>query len=61
MSGKKKRESGVGMPSSSAGLIRFFQDETNGPKIRPEVVIGSAVFLIVSVILARIFLANLIV
>ncbi len=41
------------MPSSSAGLMRFFQDESNGIKIRPEFVIGGAIVLILSVIAAR--------
>ena len=52
---KKKRESSPGMPASSAGLIRFFQDEANGVKIRPEVVVVGAVSLILSVIMARVF------
>lgn len=43
------------MPQSSAGLMRFFQDETNGIKIRPEFAIGAAVVLIVTVLAARIF------
>jgi preprotein translocase subunit Sec61beta len=55
---KKKKESG-GMPQSSAGLMRFFQDETNGPKIRPEFVVGGAFVLIAVVLAARIFLAGL--
>ena len=42
------------MPQSSAGLMRFFQDETNGVKIPPEYVIGAAVLLIVTVIAARV-------
>jgi len=50
---KKKRDSNVGMPSSSAGLMRFFQDESNGIKIKPEFVIGGAIALILSVIAAR--------
>jgi preprotein translocase subunit Sec61beta len=52
---KKKRESSPGMPASSAGLIRFFQDEAYGVKIRPEFVVAGAVSLILSVILARVF------
>jgi preprotein translocase subunit Sec61beta len=52
---KKKRESGTGMPQSSAGLMRFFQDETNGVKIPPEFVIGASVVLIAAVVLARVF------
>ena len=42
------------MPQSSAGLMRFFQDETNGVKVPPEFVVGAAVILIVTVIAARI-------
>jgi preprotein translocase subunit Sec61beta len=53
LSRKKKRESSPGMPASSAGLIRFFQDEAYGVKIRPEFVIIGAVALIVSVVMAR--------
>jgi len=28
------------LPASSAGLLRFFEDETKGYKIRPEIVIA---------------------
>jgi preprotein translocase subunit Sec61beta len=28
------------LPASSAGLLRFFEDETKGVKIKPEVVLG---------------------
>jgi preprotein translocase subunit Sec61beta len=52
---KKKRESSPGIPASSAGLIRFFQDEAYGVKIRPEFVVAGAVTLILSVIIARVF------
>jgi len=52
---KRKKQSGTGMPQSSAGLMRFFQDETNGVKIPPEFVIGASVVLIAAVVLARIF------
>jgi preprotein translocase subunit Sec61beta len=52
---RRKKQQNVGMPQSSAGLMRFFQDETNGVKIPPEMVIGVSVLLIASVILARIF------
>lgn len=53
---KRKKQSGAGMPQSSAGLMRFFQDETNGVKIPPEFVIGASVVLIAAVVLARIFI-----
>lgn len=57
MSRKKKKDSNPGMPASSAGLIRFFQDEAYGVKVRPEIVIAGAVTLIMTVILARIFIS----
>jgi preprotein translocase subunit Sec61beta len=41
------------MPASSAGLIRFFQDESYGVKLKPEYVVAMAVTLIVSVLLGR--------
>ena len=52
---KKKKQQGTGMPQSSAGLMRFFQDETNGVKVPPEFVVGAAVLLILTVIAARVF------
>ena len=52
---KKKKQQNTGMPQSSAGLMRFFQDETNGVKIPPEFALGAAVILIVAVIAARMF------
>ena len=52
---KKKKQQSTGMPQSSAGLMRFFQDETNGVKVPPEFVVGAAVLLIVTVIAARVF------
>ena len=60
MSGKKKKDQAPGMPQSSAGLMRFFQDETNGPKVRPEFIVGGAFVLIAVVIVARVFFAGLI-
>ena len=59
MSSRKKKDGAPGMPQSSAGLMRFFQDETNGPKIRPEFVVGGAFVLIVVVLAARIFFSGL--
>jgi preprotein translocase subunit Sec61beta len=53
---KKKKESAPAMPASSAGLIRFFQDEAYGIKIRPEFVLGGAIALVLSVIAAHILL-----
>jgi len=51
---KKKRDKSAPMPAASAGLLRFFEEETQGIKIRPEVVIILAVALTMAAILARI-------
>ncbi len=49
---RKKKESGP-MPAASAGLLRFFEEETEGIKIRPELLVVFAVSLIVISVLAR--------
>lgn len=36
---EKRRRSEAPMPAASAGLLRFFEEETPGIKLRPEVVI----------------------
>lgn len=51
---KKKRD--APMPASSAGLLRFFEDETKGIKVRPELVVALAGALMVISILLRVFL-----
>lgn len=52
MSSSKKDKNKAPMPASSAGLLRFFEDETQGIKIRPEyVVILAAVLIIITIIL----------
>ncbi|MEE8354381.1 MAG: preprotein translocase subunit Sec61beta [Candidatus Bathyarchaeia archaeon] len=53
---RKKKDSAPSMPASSAGLMRFFQDEAYGVKIRPEFVLGGAILLVVSVIAAHVLL-----
>ena len=55
MSKKKKKESGP-MPAASAGLLRFFEEETEGVKVRPEILIASAVALIVVCVLAQVLI-----
>lgn len=40
------------MPATVAGLLRFFEEETKGIKIRPQIVIIIAFLLIALVILA---------
>ncbi|MGQ9719121.1 MAG: preprotein translocase subunit Sec61beta [Nitrososphaerales archaeon] len=53
LSSKKKS---APMPASSAGLLRFFEDETRGVKVRPEVVIVLSVGITVTSILLHILL-----
>jgi preprotein translocase subunit Sec61beta len=53
MSSKKKN---APLPASSAGLLRFFEDETKGIKVKPEIVMAIAGAMIgVSVIIRIIF------
>lgn len=54
MSRKKRRESGAPMPAASAGLLRFFEEETKGIQLRPEIIIIFAVGLIVLCVLAQV-------
>lgn len=50
----KKRKSESPMPAASAGLLRFFEEETEGVKVRPEVLVGLAVALIVVCVVAQV-------
>lgn len=54
MSRKKKKSSGP-MPAASAGLLRFFEEETEGIKVRPEILVAFSVALVVVCVLAQIF------
>ncbi len=54
---EKRRERSSPMPAASAGLLRFFEEETQGIKIRPEIVVVLAVSLIVAAIIGRAFFA----
>jgi len=51
---KKKKETAP-MPAASAGLLRFFEEETEGVKIRPEILVIFAVTLVVISVLAKVF------
>ena len=53
MSSKKK---GAPLPASSAGLLRFFEDETKGYRIRPEIIVSIPTGLIILSWLMDIFL-----
>jgi preprotein translocase subunit Sec61beta len=52
---RKKKKDSAPMPAASAGLLRFFEEETEGIKIRPELLVALAVSLIVVSVLAKIF------
>lgn len=54
---EKRRERSSPMPAASAGLLRFFEEETQGVKIRPEIAVALAVSLILAAIIGRIFFA----
>jgi len=52
---QKRREGSTPMPAASAGLLRFFEEETQGVRIRPEFVIILAVGLILACVLAQLY------
>ena len=52
---KKKKETKSPLPAASAGLLRFFEEETEGVKIRPEVLMVLAVTLVIVSVLAKVF------
>jgi preprotein translocase subunit Sec61beta len=56
VSKKKKKESSGPMPAASAGLLRFFEEETEGIKVRPEILVFASIALIVVCILAQAFI-----
>jgi preprotein translocase subunit Sec61beta len=46
LSREKRRSGEAPMPAASAGLLRFFEEETPGIKLRPEAVMVMVVGLI---------------
>ncbi len=52
---KKKKEKSSPMPAASAGLLRFFEEETEGIKVKPEILVALAIALIVVCVLANVF------
>jgi preprotein translocase subunit Sec61beta len=51
---RKKKDTGP-MPAASAGLLRFFEEETEGIKVRPELLVVLAISVIVVSVLAQFF------
>ena len=43
------------MPAQGAGLLRFFEEDTRGVKVKPELAVILAVALIVASILVTVF------
>ena len=43
---EKRRKREAPMPAASAGLLRFFEEDTPGVKIRPEVVVMFSIGLV---------------
>jgi preprotein translocase subunit Sec61beta len=52
LSREKRRSDEAPMPAASAGLLRFFEEETPGIRLRPEVVM----VMVVGLIAASIFI-----
>jgi preprotein translocase subunit Sec61beta len=52
---KKKDKKKAPMPAASAGLLRFFEEETEGIKVRPEILVVLSIALIVIASLAHAF------
>ena len=52
---RKKKQDGARMPAQGAGLLRFFEEDTRGIKVRPELAVVLAVALIVVSIVATAF------
>ena len=51
----RKRKDSSPMPAASAGLLRFFEEETEGIKIRPELLVILAIVVIIGSVLANMF------
>jgi len=50
---KKSKKSDAPLPVAGAGLIRFFEEEVEGVKVRPELIIAFSFAFILVVLLAR--------
>jgi preprotein translocase subunit Sec61beta len=54
--GMSSKKNNAPMPASSAGLLTFFNEETQGVKIRPEIVLIGSIVLIAASIAVNILL-----
>ncbi|MEM2111297.1 MAG: preprotein translocase subunit Sec61beta [Candidatus Bathyarchaeia archaeon] len=55
MSGRreKRRQKGAPMPAAGAGLLRFFEEDTAGIRVKPGMVVILAIALIIICIIAQ--------
>ncbi|MFQ6095957.1 MAG: preprotein translocase subunit Sec61beta [Candidatus Bathyarchaeia archaeon] len=51
----KRRRREAPMPATGAGLLRFFEEETLGIRVKPEIVLVFAISLIALCILAQLY------
>jgi preprotein translocase subunit Sec61beta len=49
---EKRRKSEAPMPAASAGLLRFFEEDTPGVKLSPQLVVISGVILVALALVA---------
>ncbi|MCS7145828.1 MAG: preprotein translocase subunit Sec61beta [Nitrososphaerota archaeon] len=54
MSSSRRRRREAPLPATGAGLLRFFEEETKGIKIKPHIVLATGALLIAMVLLLRI-------
>ncbi len=57
---RRKDEHRAPMPAQSAGLLRFFEEETEGLKVKPELLIFLTIAFIVVSVLAHMHASGLI-
>ncbi len=50
---ERKREKRAPSPMQSAGLLRFFEEETRGIKVKPEMVVILGIALIIASVVAH--------
>lgn len=53
MSSSRRRRREAPLPATGAGLLRFFEEETKGIKLKPHLILAAGAALITLVLLAR--------
>ena len=52
---RRKQKDQARMPAQGAGLLRFFEEDTRGIKVKPELAVILAIALIAGSLLATVF------